>query len=140
MGLLIPTVSEETKLKLSKKSSEANVRRYKDPALRKRLSESMKKAEQKYPESYGTSNRGRSKRIGKYGILFQGKWELVFFEWCLEAGLFVSRPSEGFPYAWKGGKNSSFQTSLSLILIRVLKLRDMKQKEIEQNGQIFHML
>jgi hypothetical protein len=102
LGLPVPTVSEETKLKLSKKSTEANIRRYKDPALRKRLSESMKKAVEKYPESYGASNRGRTKRIDKHGISFQGKWELIFFEWCLEAGLTISRASKGFPYTWEG--------------------------------------
>jgi len=64
----------------------------------------MKRAVEKYPGSYGASNRGRTKRIDKHGISFQGKWELEFYEWCLSNSIKIIRPEEGFPYVWEGSR------------------------------------
>lgn len=83
---------------------EANIKRYADPEVRKRLSESMRRAVEKFPESYGTSNRGRTKRIDAHGVSFQGKWELQFFEWCLENKIQIIRPVQGFKYSWNGAR------------------------------------
>lgn len=69
---------------------------------RKKLSESMKRAVELYPESYSVSNRGRTRRIDKHGISFQGKWELYFYEWCLSSGIEASRCKDSFQYEWKG--------------------------------------
>ena len=102
LGLPPPVVSAETREKLSASTKRLNAERYADPQYIKKLSESMKRAVEKYPESYGASNRGRTKRIDKYGISFQGKWELQFYEWCLRNDIKAIRPSEGFPYEWEG--------------------------------------
>lgn len=102
LGLPKPEVSLETRKKISKATSDSNRKRFEDPSYRKRLSESMKRAVLKYPESYGASNRGRTKRIDKYGISFQGKWELEFYEWCLQNKIAIERCSKGFSYEWNG--------------------------------------
>lgn len=69
---------------------------------RKKLSESMKRAVELYPDSYSVSNRGRTRRIDKHGISFQGKWELYFYEWCLANNLSCNRCRDGFKYEWNG--------------------------------------
>jgi len=102
LGLPKPEISKETREKISRATKASNAIRYADPEYRKRLSESMKLAVERNPESYGASNRGRTKRIDKHGISFQGKWELEFFEWCLDNHVEVVRPTEGFKYFWKG--------------------------------------
>lgn len=67
-------------------------------------SKAMKLAVKKYPESYTSSNRGRTKQIVKYGLKFQGKWELTFYEYCLTSNIKILRTNEGFPYNWNGDR------------------------------------
>jgi len=75
-----------------------------DPDYRKRHQESMKRAVENNPESYTSSNRGRTKQIEYDGIKFQGQWELDFYKWAKEQGLDPQRPNTGFPYHWNGDR------------------------------------
>jgi len=65
---------------------------------------SMKKAVENYPESYTSSNRGRTKQIIFNGIKFQGNWELEFYKWCVSNNILCIRNSEGFEYEWNGSR------------------------------------
>jgi hypothetical protein len=62
----------------------------------------MKKAVEKYPNSYTSANRGRTKQIIVNGIKLQGKWELEFYTWAQSQNFIVEKPSEGFKYQWQG--------------------------------------
>jgi hypothetical protein len=64
---------------------------------------SMKKAVEKHPESYTSSNRGRTKQIIFDGIKFQGNWELYFYKWCKANDVKCARyVGLGFKYFWNG--------------------------------------
>lgn len=65
-------------------------------------SKRMKLAVKNSPESYTSSNRGRTKQIEYKGIKFQGNWELEFFKWAECSGLNPIRATEGFQYYWNG--------------------------------------
>lgn len=79
-----------------------NQRQWNDPEYRRRHQESMKRAVENNPESYTSSNRGRTKQIEYDGIKFQGQWELDFYKWAKDQGLDPKRPDSGFPYQWNG--------------------------------------
>lgn len=67
-------------------------------------SKRMKRAVENYPESYTSSNRGRTKQIIYKGIKFQGTWELAFYQWCESNNVDCNRNSEGFAYEWNGSR------------------------------------
>lgn len=62
----------------------------------------MKQAVLENPESYTKSNRGRVKHIKKYGLTFDGSWELKFYEWCLSKNIKIIDNKEFFDYIFKG--------------------------------------
>ena len=95
-------ISDETRKKLSAKTTAGNNKRWSDPLNREKQSERMKLAVQDHPESYTSSNRGRTKQIEKYGIKFQGSWELAYYEYCLQNNIRITRCTERFPYEWNG--------------------------------------
>jgi hypothetical protein len=95
-------IKEETRKKLSEGSSNYNKKRWSSEENRKKQSESMKKAVEKYPESYTSSNRGRTKQIIVDGIKFQGKWELEFYQYCKSNNIHIERSNEWFEYEWNG--------------------------------------
>ncbi len=92
------TRSKETKAKIS----EASKKQIWSEERRRKHSESMKLAVTSYPNSYTSSNRGRTKQIEKHGIKFQGKWELEFYEWCLGNSILITRCDEWFSYEFDG--------------------------------------
>jgi hypothetical protein len=92
------TCSDETRKKLS----EASKKQVWDDNRRKNLSDAMKKAVENNPESYTSSNRGRTKQIILDGMKFQGQWEVDFYTWAKNAGLNPVRPTNGFKYIWNG--------------------------------------
>lgn len=98
LGLPIPKVSNETKNKISEKSKQ----QIWDEVRRDKHSIIMKKVVSENPESYTSSNRGRTKQIIKYGIKFQGKWELKFYEYCIKNKIEIIRSNEWFEYEWNG--------------------------------------
>lgn len=72
--------------------------------LRKKHSDSMKRAVENNPEAYSSSNRGRVKQIIYKGIKFQGNWELDFYKWCETNNVPCTRNIEGFKYEWNGNR------------------------------------
>lgn len=96
------TISDETKRKMSASSTRSNKERWSLEENRKKQSESMKKAVEKHPESYTSSNRGRTKQIIVDGIKFQGKWELEFYQYCKSNNIEIERSNEWFEYEWNG--------------------------------------
>ena len=62
----------------------------------------MKKAVEKNPEAYTSSNRGRTKQIIYNNIKFHGSWELKFYQWCESNNVNCIRNSTGFKYNWFG--------------------------------------
>jgi hypothetical protein len=70
--------------------------------MRKKHSESMKKAVEENPESYTSSNRGRTKQIVYNDIKFQGNWELEFYKYCEKNHIKVERVNVWFEYEWNG--------------------------------------
>lgn len=91
-------VKQET----SEKLANANKTRVWTEEMRKKHSDSMKRAVSQNPDSYSTGNRGRVKRIEYDGFLFQGKWELYFYQWCKRNNVNVSKSNEWFEYEWNG--------------------------------------
>jgi hypothetical protein len=71
---------------------------------RARQSIIMKRAVENNPESYTSSNRGRTKQIEYKEIKFQGQWELDFYMWCEEQGIAVERSKVWFDYNWNGAR------------------------------------
>ena len=93
---------DSTKQKISKASTDYNNARWSDPANRLRQSTAMKKAVDRNPEAYSSSNRGRTKQIIIDGIKLQGQWEVDFYLWAKAQGLEPTRPTESFEYNWNG--------------------------------------
>jgi len=65
----------------------------------------MKNAVRGNPESYTSSNRGRTRQIIVDGIKFQGRWEVDFYLWAKSQGLNPRRPTESFTYEWNGTRS-----------------------------------
>lgn len=98
LGLEKPAVSELVKTILT----ENNKTRNWDDEAKQKHSLSMKRAVLENPESYTKSNRGRVKHIKKYGLTFDGSWELKFYEWCLSKNIKIIDNKEFFDYIFKG--------------------------------------
>lgn len=82
--------------------SEANKNQVWSKERRENLSKAMKKAVRENPESYSSSNRGRTRQQIVDGIKLQGQWEVDFYLWAKEQGLNPKRPAESFSYEWNG--------------------------------------
>ena len=81
-----------------------NKKHWDNPEFRTKHRESMKRAVQNNPDSYSSSNRGRTKQIIVDGLKLQGQWEVDFYMWAKEAGLNPQRPSKAFRYVWNGDR------------------------------------
>lgn len=79
-----------------------NKSKWADPEIRKKHQQSMRQAVLNNPESYSSSNRGRTKQIIVDGIKLQGQWEVDFYQWAKAQGLNPQRPTEAFKYQWNG--------------------------------------
>lgn len=79
-----------------------NKAKWSDPIIREKHKQSMRQAVLNNPESYSSSNRGRTKQIIVDGIKLQGQWEVDFYNWAKEQGLNPQRPSKAFRYIWNG--------------------------------------
>ena len=98
-------MSEKTKSKISKATTLQNIKRWSDPDNKIKHSTAMKKAVENNPESYSSSNRGRTKQIIVDGIKLQGQWEVDFYQWAKNQGLQPKRPTESFSYEWNGTRS-----------------------------------
>ena len=94
--------SEQAKLISKQKYAEWAINHYSDPANRLKVSSRMKQVVRDNPESYSSSNRGRTKQIVYNGVKFQGQWELDFYMWCERSSIQVHRSTEWFDYEWNG--------------------------------------
>jgi hypothetical protein len=99
------SMSAKTKSKLSKTTTLQNIERWSDPENKIKQSIAMKKAVENNPESYSSSNRGRTKQIIVDGIKLQGQWEVDFYHWAKNRGLQPKRPAESFTYEWNGTRS-----------------------------------
>ena len=98
LGLEKPKLTEEQRQKIS-----AANKNYVWTEERKLIhSIAMKQAVLENPESYTKSNRGRVRHIKKYGLTFDGSWELKFYEWCLSKNIKIIDNKEFFDYIFKG--------------------------------------
>jgi hypothetical protein len=91
-------MSDETK----KKISEVSKKQVWSEDRKKFHSERMKQAVTNNPDSYSSGNRGRVKRIEYDKLLFQGKWELYFYQWCKRNNVNIGKCNEWFEYEWNG--------------------------------------
>lgn len=98
LGLPKPAISKETRKKLGIGGAKISWTDEK----RNAHSNSMKNAVKNNPESYSSSNRGRTKQIIYDGIKFIGQWEVDFYIWAKDNNLNPQRPKAGFPYVWNG--------------------------------------
>lgn len=98
LGLEKPIVSVTTKEKL-RNAAKSKIW---DDRARLKHSIAMKNAVEKNPESYTSSNRGRTKEIIYDGMKFQGNWELDFYKWCQSKNILCIRNIQGFEYIWNG--------------------------------------
>jgi hypothetical protein len=64
----------------------------------------MKKAVEENPESYTSSNRGRTKQVEVDGVILQGSWEVKFYLWCKENNIVAEKVTHSFPYIWNGNR------------------------------------
>lgn len=101
LGLPKPIMSEETKLKIQETRKENGTFLHTEESKIK-ISNSMKLAVLKYPDSYSSGNRGRVKQITYNGVRFQGKWELSFYQWCENNEIHVERSTDWFEYNYDG--------------------------------------
>lgn len=98
LGEDVPEFSQETRQKISENSKSI---RWTDEQ-KANHSISMKKAVLDNPDSYSKSNRGRVKHIKKYDMIFDGSWELKFYEWCLNNNIKAIDNKEFYEYKWNG--------------------------------------
>lgn len=99
---IMETLTIEGRQRISEKTRAGNLIKWQDPVIKETHRAAMKKAVQQNPESYSSSNRGRTKQIIVDGIKLQGQWEVDFYIWAKAAGLDPTRPTESFQYSWNG--------------------------------------
>jgi len=92
----------EQSAKASEKGRITSNAYYSKPENRQKQSEIMKSVAINNPESYNSSNRGRTKQIIYDGIKFQGNWELDFYKWAKDQKLPITRVTQGFSYQFNG--------------------------------------
>jgi hypothetical protein len=91
-------MSNETKAKIG----EASKKQIWSEDRKRYHSERMKLAVAANPNSYTSSNRGRTKEIVYNEIKFQGRWELEFYQFCESNSIQIVRSNEWFEYEWNG--------------------------------------
>lgn len=95
-------LTPEGRNRIREATAKLNEKHWRDPEFRKKHQEAMKQAVAKNPESYTSSNRGRTKQIIVDDIKFQGKWELEFYQYCKSNNIKIERSNEWFEYEWNG--------------------------------------
>ena len=98
-------MTDDVKAKLSIATSKQNAIYWGNPANKIKHSVAMKKAVERNPEAYSSSNRGRTRQIIVDGIKLQGQWEVDFYLWAKDNGLNPKRPTESFTYEWDGTRS-----------------------------------
>lgn len=102
LGLPIPEVSDETKIKLG------NIWRGKKlpQSVKDAISKGMQRAVREHPESYSASNiNGRVKKIEYNGIVLDGSWEIEVAKYLDSNNIKWERPDTGFEYFWENSNH-----------------------------------
>jgi hypothetical protein len=99
---IMEVLTETGRAKIKQTTIEQNKRQWQDTPTREKHRQSMRQAVENNPESYTSSNRGRTKQIIVDGIKLQGQWEVDFYLWAKENGLDPKRPNKSFTYEWNG--------------------------------------
>ena len=99
---IMEVLTEAGRAKIKQSTIEQNKRQWQDTLTREKHRQAMRRAVENNPESYTSSNRGRTKQIIIDGIKFQGQWEVDFYLWAKEKGLDPKRPDKSFTYEWNG--------------------------------------
>ena len=100
----IQRMSEEGRQRSRAANELKNQRQWADPEFRQRHRISMQRAVRENPDSYTSSNRGRVREIIYEDQVFQGSWELSFYQWARSHGLAPLRGEQAFPYEWSGSR------------------------------------
>lgn len=101
LGLPIPTVSEETRLKISK----AGKGRRHTELSKQKISRGMQRVVRENPDSYSASNvNGRVKKVEYNGILLDSSWEVEVAKYLDSNNIKWERPKIGLEYEWNGVK------------------------------------
>ena len=99
LGLPKPTISDETRKKLSEN---AKGRKYSEEQKSKH-SYIMKKTVERYPDSYTKNNVvGRVKNIIYSGVKLKGNWEVIVAKWLDENEIKWEHETKSFNYEWNG--------------------------------------
>lgn len=99
LGLPKPTISDETRKKLSENTKG---RKYSEEQ-RLKHSYIMKKTVEKYPDSYTKNNVvGRVKNIIYNGIKLKGNWEVIVAKWLDKNEIKWEHETKSFDYEWNG--------------------------------------
>ena len=99
---VIETLTDAGREKIRQSTIEQNKTQWQNPEIVEKHRSSMRRAVENNPESYTSSNRGRTKQIIVDEIKFQGQWEVDFYLWAKAEGLNPERPTESFEYIWNG--------------------------------------
>jgi hypothetical protein len=102
---VIETLTPEGREKIRQSTIEQNKTQWQNSVILEKHRYSMKRAVENNPESYSSSNRGRTKQIIIDGIKLQGQWEVDFYNWAKNQGLEPKRPAESFTYEWNGTRS-----------------------------------
>jgi len=102
---VMETLTPEGREKIRQSTIEQNKTQWQNPIILEKHRCSMKRAVENNPESYSSSNRGRTKQIIVDGIKLQGQWEVDFYNWAKTQGLNPKRPTESFTYEWNGSRS-----------------------------------
>ena len=108
LGLTDPIVSEETRLKISKKSKNSwTLQKRKDWAERMKIQ--ARKNLENHPESYSYKNFcGRSKKTLYKDEWMHSSWELTFAKWCDSNNIKWTKKVRYFEYWWNSSIRKYF--------------------------------
>lgn len=101
----IQILTDAGRERIRQSTREQNKTQWLNESIKEKHRQSMRRAVEKNPEVYTSSNRGRTKQIIADGIKFQGQWEVDFYLWAKAEGLNPRRPTESFIYEWNGTRS-----------------------------------
>lgn len=105
LGLPKPEISAETRYKLGKGFRG----KHHSQETKDKLSTSMRRAVEKYPESYSSANvNGRVKKYIYNGVSLDGRWELLVAMYLDEHNIEWERPKTYFEYTWNNSVHKYF--------------------------------